>query len=152
MGLLETDILSNMTTATQSDLLRFFIIVAVVSTVTMIPIYVMRIKDRKERTQVENERIAKQEEYENRRFTQYMEREKRIIDVITENKSVIVDLKSVIGELRTALESDRSVFTNSIVRVHERIDKLYEIGAVQKEALAHVINLLAKQAGNPPTT
>jgi hypothetical protein len=71
--------------------------------------------------------------------------------VITENKSVIVDLKSVIGELRTALESDRSIFTNSIVRVHERIDKLYEIGIVQKEALTHVINLLAKQSGNQPT-
>ena len=129
MGQSEADVLVNVAQSTHSDLIRFFVIAAVVFIVTLIPIYITMAKDRKDRLRLEHKRLEQQEEHENKRHTrqeehenkriaQYIEREKSVIEVIKANTSVATDLRSAISDLKTTLEVDRSTFTSSLSRIH----------------------------------
>lgn len=101
-------VLEQVTTKTQSELILFFIILAVVLMVLIVPLYTLILKDRKEKNKQESDRLG-----------QYMEREKRIIEVVTANTEVMASLK-------TTLDRDGKATTASIERVHDRLDKLVE--------------------------
>jgi hypothetical protein len=89
---------------TQSELILFFVIVAVVLVMVYIPIYRMMHKERKERLSQENIRQDK-----------YIEREREIIKVITANTEVNAGLK-------TTLEMMNNDTKTSFSRIHERLD------------------------------
>ena len=97
------------TKQTNNDLILFFIIVAVVIIIVMFPLYTMVLKDRKHKNQHETDRL-----------TQYMEREKRIIEVITANTTIMAGLK-------TTLEMTGSTTNTSLTRIHDRVDNQVEV-------------------------
>ena len=81
--------------ATSSELILFFIIIAVMA----IPLYIVVLKGRKADKQHERER------------------EKQILEVIKENSAVIAGLK-------TTLDSSGETTKNTLERIHTRIDSL----------------------------
>ena len=130
----EADVLETIAKNTQSELILFFIIVALLT----VPIYVLLLKNRKHRNQFENERRS-----------QYMEREKEVLKLIANNsdeiKNVIINNTvamtnntSAIAKLETTLERDRREFHQSVVRIHDRIDESFREYATHGKILSHI--------------
>ena len=113
----ETQILQDAIQKAESDLIIFFVVLAVVLVVFIIPLYAMIMKDRKERRMTEDSRIKTQAEADNTRQDKYLERERVIIQVVKENSDVIASLKAT-------LDRDGKTTTASLERIHTRIDKL----------------------------
>lgn len=99
-----TDVLNNVTSNTQSELILFFIIMTVVLVAVLLPLYRMMMSDRKAKHAADNTRQDK-----------YIEREKQIIQVITANTEVMAGLKAT-------LESSGAATNSSLVRLHDRMD------------------------------
>ena len=131
MGKNEAGILVEIARMTQSELVAFFIILAVVFIVSVVPIYALLLKNRRHRNQLENERLS-----------QYVEREKRIIEVITANTTTAAELKMLMIEVRTTLESDRVTFKESLDRIHNMIDRQCDLCTQRGEAIMRVSTAL----------
>jgi sensor domain CHASE-containing protein len=116
-----SQLLSEVAQRSNSELIYFFIIVAVVLAIVCIPMYRMMLKERKERLIQESIRQER-----------YIEREREIIKVISENSAVIAGLKATF-ELTGA--SNHSSFS----RVHERLDEIIQHNTTVKVTLDEVI-------------
>jgi len=136
----EYQILQDAIQKAESDIIVFFAIIAVILIAFMLPFYVIIIKDRKDQRKAESKRIELENEDRNSRQDKYMERESRIIDVITANTEVI-------SGLRTTLEISNSATANSFTRVHERLDdqsaNIASMRATQKEAVRKLSEISA---------
>ena len=115
--------------STSSELILFFIIVALVFAVVVAPLYVAMLKDRKAGRQYEKDR-------DERLQTNERENRQQIIDVVKENSAVIASLK-------TTLDSNGASFVKALDRVHDRID---EQGAAHRTALSDVAQINAKMS------
>lgn len=91
--------------STSSELIHFFIIIAV----AVCPLFVIMLKDRKAQRTHELQR-----DEENRKHER--EGKQQIIDVLKENSTVIAGLK-------TTLDSNGTSFVKSLERVHERLNE-----------------------------
>jgi len=89
---------------TGSELLLFFVIAILGMVLVFIPVLAMLIRDRRAREKLERER-------ENR----YIEREKQLMNVLTQNTEAITALKTVFQ-----LTNDNA--RSALERVHKRID------------------------------
>ena len=87
-----------------NELILFFVIVLII----IIPLYHMTLKGRKEN-------LA----HENARHDKYLEREKQLINVITANTDAISGLKATLDLSRTST-------SDSLARIHDRIDGQYK--------------------------
>ena len=96
--------------ATQSEVILFFIIVAVVMAAVVAPLFIAVLKDRK---------AARIHDAERDKFMQDHERENRqqIIDVVKENSAVI-------ARLTTTLDNNGVSTVKAFDRIHTRIDKM----------------------------
>ena len=92
---------------TGSELILFFVLVFV----SLIPLYVMVIKDRKAKHSFEVERQRN-----------YMERERSIIDVVTKNSEVISDLRATLANDSKIMAEALARNYDGLSRIHERID------------------------------
>ena len=126
----EADVLVEIAKNTESELVVFIILV-IVFIVAVVPIYTLILRDRKQKNQLENDRLS-----------QYMERERRIIEVITANTTTAAELKTLIVEVRTTLEHDRVTLKDSLGRVHGRIDKQSNLCTHHGETLARMSTML----------
>jgi adenylate kinase family enzyme len=129
---------------TNSDLILFFIVVAVVLVVFFIPLYAMIMKDRKERNSVAAQRQRDENEAAGVRQDKYMEREKRIIEVVTANTAVMSSLK-------TTLERDGMATNASLERIHERIDRQCANGTELVREIVQVQTSLTEVIGRQKT-
>jgi flagellar basal body-associated protein FliL len=93
----------------ESDLIIFFVVLAVVLIAFIIPLYAMILRDRKEHRASESTRQDK-----------YLEREREIIRVITANTEVNAGLKATLEMMNADTKS-------SFVRIHERIDNVIRL-------------------------
>ena len=91
--------------ATQSEVILFFVIVAIVMAVVVAPLYVAVLRDRKGARHHERER------------------EKLVIDVIKGSSSAIAENSAVISSLKTTLDNNNNTFVKALDRVHTRIDE-----------------------------
>ena len=133
MGVTEAGIIEQIVKETQSELILFFIILAVFLIIIMIPLFTLVLKDRKHKNQLENERLQ-----------QYIDRESRIIQVITANTEVMTGLK-------TTLERDVLTTSTSLSRIHDRIDDTNRIIITQGETLARISTTLDEAVRNQAT-
>ena len=90
--------------STHSEIIRFFVIVLVILVAVLLPLYYMMLKDRKARLVHENIRQDK-----------YIARESQIIEVVKANTAAITDLKATI-------ELSRTTTSDSLARIHDRLD------------------------------
>jgi len=120
MGENEARVLERVVSSTGSELILFFVILAV----CLLPLYVFMLKDRKHKSESE---LKRQENY--------MDREKQIIEVISENSKVNAGLK-------TLLENFGEKTEKSLDRVHLRIDDTNKINIQLSEVLARVSTLI----------
>jgi hypothetical protein len=102
-------VLAEVIETTGSELILFFVIAAV----CILPLYIFVFRDRKHRYKTELDRQAN-----------YLEREKRIIEVISENSKVNAGLKAV-------LDKYGEDTIKSLDRVHTRIDDTNKINIQQ---------------------
>jgi cytochrome c oxidase assembly protein Cox11 len=96
------EVLTETTRQTQSELIRFFIIAAVVLIVLMlvsIPIYRMMSK---------RDADKRSKDADNYKLDKYIEREKQIITVIQQNTEVIAGLKMLLTQNTTHCEQCRA--------------------------------------------
>jgi len=101
METLDTGALLQIAGNTQSELIMFFVILAV----ALVPFGVLLLKIATQKSGTERERVS-----------QFIEREKRIIEVITANTEVQSGLKAT-------LEMTSGMLCESMRRIHERIDE-----------------------------
>ena len=96
--------------ATNSEVILFFVIVAVVMAVVVAPLYVAILKDRK---------ATRAHDAERDKHTQEHERENRqqIIDVVKENSAVI-------ARLTTTLDNNGASTVKALERIHTRLDNV----------------------------
>ena len=124
MGEKEIKLLEDVVNTTQSELILFFIIMGVVLVSFMIPVYTMMVRDRKHKATMETERLS-----------QYIEREKNVLEVISSNTTAV-------SKMCERLERDGERSNNSLVRVHERIDLQNQMLVTQCEVSARMIAAL----------
>jgi len=95
--------------ATNSEVILFFVIVAVVMAVVVAPLYIAILKDRK---------ATRAHDAQRDKHTQDHERENRqqLIDVISKNSAVI-------ASLQVTLDNNGASQVEALKRVHERLDK-----------------------------
>ena len=119
--------------ATDSEVILFFIIVAVVMAVVVAPLYIASIKDRKYSRKHENEKHDK-----------YIEREREIIDVMRDISAVIAENTAVTTTLKGILETHGTEPKQAVERIHERIDQMLgdiaEIKTLQQTTWAAISN------------
>ena len=121
-------IVKEVVTRTESEIILFFVILLFILVAAVIPMYRMVLKDRKERLMHENTRQDK-----------YIEREKQVIGVIT---GVITRNTEVIAELKSTLELSRTSTSDSLARIHDRVDGQYRNCADHGAALARIQSTL----------
>lgn len=109
----EADIVQKVLAKTNSELIVFFVLVVIVLTVVVMPLYSMISRDRKERTTHEHAR------------------QDTLLEVISANSDVMAGLK-------TALETTSASTNSTIGRIHERIDRQNDNQAKQDLALARI--------------
>jgi len=131
----EYKILEDIVEKAESDIILFFIIIAVVLIAFLLPLYVLIFKDRKANREIELKRDKASTEERNSRQDKYMEREKYIIEVVTANTTVI-------SELRTTLQENKEGNRNSFDRVHLRLDELAAVAAQNKAMHKEALQLL----------
>ena len=93
--------------STSSELILFFIIMAVFIS----PLYIVMMRDRKYSRKHESEK-----------HNTYLEREREIIAVIKENSAAITANTTVMTSLRAFLEAANADTKHAFVRLHERMD------------------------------
>lgn len=120
----EAAVLETIARSTQSELILFFIIAAVVYILTMVPMYIIMTKDRRLKNK-----------YEAARLDSYMGREERIIEVVSSNTTIM-------AELRTALSKDAVTTNASLSRIHDRIDTLFDAETDVQKALVRLSDKL----------
>lgn len=125
----------------ESDIIIFFVIIAVVLIVFIIPLYAMILNDRKANRKIETERIKNETEAINIRQDKYMEHERQIIAVITANTKIMASLK-------TMLERDELTIINSLTHIHDRIDKQCAICTEHCEMVAKIITTIGEVIRN----
>ncbi len=114
MNPMESEILSQVTQKTNSELILFFIIFAIILVVFLLPLYGLLLKDKKEKHKAEKEKRD-----------DYMQREKQIIEVIKENSEVIASLK-------VTLENNSVNTNSSLNRLHDKMDAMsIELGVIK---------------------
>ena len=119
-----------------SEIVMLLVLVLVV----VILLYAMTLRSRKER-------LA----HENAKYDKHIERERQIIDVIT---NVVTKNTEAISDLKATLESSRTSTSDSLVRIHDRIDGQYRNCAECGASLARLQATLdgiarAIQGGEP---
>jgi len=113
--------------ATESELILFFIIMAIVVAVVVAPLYIAMLKDRKASRQHERDREEKQWLHER-------ENKQQIIEVIKENSAVIASLK-------TTLDNNGASTVKALDRIHIRLD---EQNTAIKSAFADIAQINTK--------
>ena len=109
------NIYENIIQATSSELNIFFVIVAIVLAVVVVPLCGMVLKYRKEMKKGDTEtEVTKHNNYLERE-SKMIERERQILEVIKENSTVIAGLK-------VTLESSGEATKTTLERIHTRID------------------------------
>ena len=112
-GFTYDQILQEILKKTHSELIVFFVILLIILVAVIIPLYAMSLRGRKERLAHENAR------------------ENQIISVITKNTEVISSLKAT-------LEISGNATSDSLARIHDRIDGQYKNCAECGASLARV--------------
>jgi hypothetical protein len=120
MGDNEYKVLTDAIEKAESDIILLVVILAAVLLVLTLPLYGLILKDRKHQREVEVKRRESETAASNDRQDKYMEREQRIIEVVTSNTQVM-------ASLRTTLERDGKLTSASLDRIHKRIDDHYEL-------------------------
>ena len=115
---------------THSEIILFFVIVLVILVVVLLPLYYMILRDRKARLVHENIRQDK-----------FIEREKQVIEVIKANTEAITGLKSM-------LEISRTSTSDSLTRIHERIDNQCRNCSEHGASLARIESVLGEIVRN----
>jgi len=95
--------------ATQSELILFFIIIALVIAAVIAPLFIATLKDRK--AQREHDILR-----EENQKTHIRESQQQLIDVIKENSSVLASLNAV-------LKNNGANYEKALDRVHERLNE-----------------------------
>lgn len=105
--------------STSSELILFFVIVAVVLAIVIVPLYTIVMKDRRDRRKgdVEVETVKHNKYLE--RESKFIERERLILDVIKENTVAI-------SKLNVTLENNGETTKATLERIHIRVDDLNE--------------------------
>jgi len=116
MKTVDTEILKHIAQNTDSSLILFFLIAAVI----LVPVGLLLMKHSKHRHEVEC-----------RRREQDRAREQNIIQVITGNTEVMAGIKAT-------LEVNNSTFNASLSRIHDRIDSLNEKAQFIKDAVTRL--------------
>ena len=111
--------------ATSSELILFFVILAVFLAVVSVPFYAVVSKRRKADKQHENEK-----------HDRYIEREREIIAVIKENSAAIAAHTTVTTSLKFFLETTSADTKLALGRIHDRIDFVLIDTAQIKAALS----------------
>lgn len=89
-----------------NDVIIFSVIIIIALIIVMIPLYKMMMSNRKQQAEIEATRQ-----------TQQMEREKQVLQVVSENSSIISELKSMLATSNTSTNA-------TLTRIHERIDSI----------------------------
>jgi heme/copper-type cytochrome/quinol oxidase subunit 2 len=131
MGSEAQEVIQAVVEQTHSELILFFVLIVVVLVVFILPLYVMIMKDRRDRRTTEESRAKTQADADNTRQDKYIDREKHIISVITANTEVISGLK-------TTLEIIRTDTTDSFRRIHLRLDEIIRNDSEHGTILARV--------------
>ena len=95
--------------ATNSEVILFFIIVAMVMAVVVAPLYIAILKDRKAARQHDAERDKARQQHET-------ESKQQIIDILKANIEAVTSLKS-------ALENNGFLTNKALDRIHVRLDR-----------------------------
>jgi len=103
--------------ATNSELILFFVIAAIVLAVVFVPLYTMVLKDRKEKRKGDADVEAVKHDKHLERESKFIERERLILDVITENTIAI-------SKLNVTLENNGEATKATLDRIHTRIDEM----------------------------
>ncbi|GHU60689.1 hypothetical protein FACS1894171_2510 [Clostridia bacterium] len=101
---MENQIIQEVFDKTKSELIIFFVLVIIAMVAVFLPLYRLMARERGERIRAEAARQDK-----------YIERESRIIDVITANTEVMARLK-------TTMEIMSASVNSSFSRLHDRVD------------------------------
>ena len=115
----EYQVLRDTVAKAESDIILFFVILAVILIMFIIPLYAMILKDRKGHREIDIKRIEAECKAANDRHDKFLEREQTIIQVVKENTEVIAGLKAV-------FERDSNATRMSLERIHSRIDQIGE--------------------------
>jgi hypothetical protein len=116
-------VLETIAQTTASELILFFVIMAVIA----VPLYIVVLKGRKA-----------DKEHERARETQSMEWQKQILDVIKENSSVISGLK-------VTLDNSGEITKSTLERIHKRID---DGNVISKEISTDIAQMKVKFANS----
>ena len=125
MGHETNQVLTEAIDKSESDIIIFFVVLAVIMVFFIIPLYGMILRDRKENRAAESKRLDSDISAAGIQQDKYMERERQIIAVVTANTEVMASLKAT-------LELDGKSTNASLERIHIRIDKQEETLFAQK--------------------
>lgn len=103
--------------ATSSELILFFIILAVALALVFVTLYTMVLKDRKDRRKGDVDVEAIKHDKYLERESKFIERERLILDVIKENTIAI-------SKLNVTLENNGEATKATLDRIHTRIDDI----------------------------
>jgi len=108
-------VLQEMVQKTDSSLIMFFVIILIMSVVFYIPLYRMQIKERKERTEIENLRQDKE-----------FERQQQILSVITSSTEATTTLNATMHHVNEAITTALDKIDDDVIKVYGSISKLHE--------------------------
>ncbi len=137
MGAEAKDVLQGVTGSTNSELILFFVVAAVILVIFLLPLYGIIVKDRRERRKAEYERTRGEAAAISAQQSKAMEHERQILDVVTSNTQVM-------ASLRTTLERDGKATIASIDRVHTRIDHIGEELGEQSNVLVKLHDMMGE--------
>jgi len=135
---------------TSSELILFFVLVAIV----VIPLYTMVLRDRKDRREGDAESESAKHDRHLERESQMLERERHILAVIKENTAVIAGLKVTLDNsgdaTKTALERINALIGEKGKAINGVAIDLAQIRTGQTEIASKVnkILLILNKAGN----
>ena len=117
--------------STSSDLILFFVIIAVLMAVVVVPLYMSMLSDRKKQRIYEQERDERLRLYEKERDERLREHELKRDEAARQHEreskqqliNVIEKNSTVIAGLQTTLDNSGDSFVKSLDRVHRRLDE-----------------------------
>jgi len=119
----------------ENDIILLFVVLGVFLVIVFVPLYGLILKDRKNQRTIESERKAMEFNAANLRHDKYIEREQQIIKAFTE---VVTGNSEAISGLKSTLDNSGQATTQSLNRVHERIDEHTKMTQRNTEVLSSI--------------